>query len=51
MQFIIEIKNLLTKSTNVFSHARRVYKFDVDLFIIVFCIINDEKIVSNKFFV
>ena len=51
MQFIIEIKNLLTKSINVFSYAKRVYEFDVDLFVIVFRIINDEKIVSNKFLV
>ena len=50
MQFIIEIQNLLTKSTNIFLNAKRVHEFDIDLFVIVFRIINDKKIVSNKFF-
>ena len=50
MQFVIEIKNLLTKSTNVFQHARRVNKIDVDVLVIVFRIIDDEKTISNVFF-
>ena len=33
----------------MFLNAKRVHEFDIDLFVIVFHMINNEKIVSNKF--
>ena len=35
MQFIIEIKNLLTKSTSVFQHVKLVNEINVAIFVIV----------------